>query len=334
MPLRRQPSFGNSDSLVRMFALFPCYQRSLIYRPIRAKISPADAMLSPGRVHEIAVQTADGLTLKGWHILPKGRAARDAQGCNREPAIGRPLVLYFPGNSGHRLFRRDEFELLSSLNVDIFAFDYRGYGDNPGRPGESEIACDAQAIWNYATTVRGVPFEQILLYGESLGGAVATRLAADCCDSRMPPRGLIVRSTFSTLADVGAHWFPYLPVRWFVLEDYPSQARIEKVTCPLLQLHGLFDDVIPPALGRALFAQAPPQSYNGIAKQFVSLPHANHDNAVFVDRQRWHDALRTFLGRISAAERASLARPHFFTSGFSARDGSVGLGDASLGKGR
>src|SRR5688572_25982040 len=129
-----------------MFALFPGYQRSLIYRPIQAMVTPADAMLAPGRVHEIAVQTRDSLTLKGWHILPKGRAARDMADCDRELAMARPVVLYFPGNTGHRLFRRDEFELLSALNLDLFAFDYRGYGGNPGRPGESEIACDAEDI--------------------------------------------------------------------------------------------------------------------------------------------------------------------------------------------
>lgn len=288
-------------------------------------------MLAPGRVHEVAVQTRDSLTLRGWHIHPMGRVAA----CDKtDLAIARPVILYFPGNTGHRLFRRDELELLSSLNLDLIAFDYRGYGDNPGRPGESEIAEDAEAIWRYATEIRGLNPDQILLYGESLGGAIATRLAAACCESGTPPRGLIVRSTFSTLADVGAHWFPYIPARWFVMEQYSSLTRIAKVSCPLLQLHGVYDDIVPPALGQALFAAAPAQSHNGIAKQFVLLPNANHDNVVFADRQRWQDAIKAFLDRVSVTELAPVARPHFLPAGLAAQGGSAGSRHASPGRPR
>jgi len=320
-----------------MIAFFPRYQRSLIYRPVRAKLTPADAMLAPGSVHEIAVRTEDGLTLNGWHLLPKGRAVRNAAGCDRELGLGRPVVLYFPGNSGHRLYRRDELELLSGLNVDVLAFDYRGYGDNPGQPEEGDIARDARAIWNYANKVRGIPSQRILLYGESLGGAIATRLAADCCRSQQLPRGLILRSTFSCLADVGAHWFPYLPARWIVMEKYPSQTCIARITCPLLQLHGKWDNVVPPELGQALFDRAPAVSHNGIAKQFVQLPNANHDNVVFADRQRLHDALRQFLTRIAAVESLpieslSIPRPHFLSAVNVARSVPWGYVESSLGR--
>ena len=188
---------------VGVVIVFAFLQRSMIYLPTReARIEPQDAGLPAGQVHTITLRTADGIELHGWHILAEGRTAANWEECQRELSRGR-LVLFFSGNGGHRCYRVEECRALTRLDAHVFIFDYRGYGENPGSPSEEHLAADAQAIWQYATRERQVSADRIVIYGESLGGGVAVRLAAELCQSGTAPAGLIVRSTFTSLVDVG-----------------------------------------------------------------------------------------------------------------------------------
>jgi fermentation-respiration switch protein FrsA (DUF1100 family) len=216
-------------------------------------------------------------------------------------AAGRRLVLYFSGNAANRRYRVEEFGVFIALGTDVFIFDYRGYGDNLGSPSEELLVADARAIWNYTTQERGVQPDRIILYGESLGGAIAVRLAAEACEAETPPGALIVRSTFSSLVDAGAHHYPWLPVRLGLVDRFPSIDYIPQVTCPILQIHGTRDAIMPIALGHRLFEAAPEQSSSGIAKQFVELP-AGHNDVTLVARAPLRSAVREFLERLDRAE--------------------------------
>ena len=270
-------------------------QRYFVYRPIRAEeISPAAAGLPDGRILPIRAATHDHLELNGWHVLPGDPPpARDATG--GALVDDRLAILFFPGSAAHRGYRGSELELLSSLGVEVLLFDYRGYGDNPGRPSERAFAADARSIWKYATEVRRLQGNRLVLLGESIGGAVATRLAAELSDAGTAPAGLIVRSTFSTLPEAAAHKIPWFPVQWFMPERYPSLARIPRVKCPVLAVHGQEDRVVPLRLARRLFEAAPPAPERGPEKRFVVLPEAGHNNVHHVARDAYRRAVSEFL---------------------------------------
>jgi len=254
------------------------FQRSLIYHPTReAEIRTEDAEMPPGCVHTVTFETYDGLQLRGWHLLPDGRAARTLDECNEELA-SRWLVIYFHGNAGNRKYRIRDCRDFSRLDANVFLFDYRGYGDNPGSPSETNLSTDARAIWKYATQDRHVPPNRILIYGESLGGGVATRLAMEMQQAGTPPAALILNSTFSSLTDAAASHYPWIPVRWLLIDRYPSADYIKSVNCPIVQIHGTADSIVPINLARQLFEAAPTKSANGIEKQFIELTAAGHND--------------------------------------------------------
>ena len=274
--------------------------RKMTYFPETADdLSPARLLLPADRVHAIQLQTDDGLPLNGWHILAEGRLSPNRETSSSELSPRRPLVLFFSGNGGNRAFRIPESGVLTRAGADVFLFDYRGYGDNPGNPSEQALAEDAHAVWRYATREHHVAPERIILYGESLGGAVATRLAAELCTAGTPPGGLVLRSTFSTIVDVAQHHYPLLPVKMLMQERYASVEQILRVTCPILIFHGPHDTIVPYALGRKLFAAAPEKAANGVAKQFVDLVHSDHNDAVEADGEILQDAISNFVAHVS-----------------------------------
>ncbi len=275
------------------------FQRSLIYLPTRTqKILPKHAGLSDGCVHDISSTTHDNLVLHGWHVLPVGRFCKSQDECDRVLSEGRPLVLFFHGNAGNRVGRIYDCLSFAGMNADVFIFDYRGYGENPGSPSEEALAADARSMWNYATRDRKVAANRIYLYGESLGGGVATRLAAEMCEAGTPPAGLILAATFSSLTDVGARHHPWLPVRLLLLDRFPSVDRISAVTCPILQIHGSKDALVPIEMARKLFAAAPKQSATGVEKRFVELRRAGHND--FSEPDFWN-AVQVFFKTIRSA---------------------------------
>lgn len=284
-------------------------QRYLIYHPLRASaIDPMAAGLPEGRVHPIHVRAKDGLVLHGWHALADGQTASSPEECNRELACGRPLILYFPGNAANRSYRGAELKVFGNLGADVFIVDYRGYGENAGSPTETHLAADARALWDYAVHERRVAPERIVLHGESLGGGVAVRLAAALSEEGTPPGGLVLRATFASLSETGAHHFPLLPVRWLLTDRFSSIENIPKVTCPILQYHGTRDQVVPFEHGRRLFDAAPATSADGVPKRFLEIPDADHNDVLMLGHPEIAQATREFLEmvrqRASASARA------------------------------
>jgi hypothetical protein len=286
---------------VGLVVVLASMQRALIYHPFPEQSLPAlDVPLPAGQAHDVSVRTEDHLDLRGWLILAKGKTAADALELAARLQEGRPVVLYFPGNAGNRAYRELELRLLTDAGADAILFDYRGYGDSPGEPSEEGLARDARAVWRFATETNKIEPRRLVLFGESLGGGVAVRLASDLSEQHTPPAGLILRSTFSSLTDAAAHHFPWLPVRWVLIDRFPSERRIRDVTCPILQLHGRRDTIVPFRLGQKLFAAAPEKSASGIAKRFVELPNANHNDVIETSHGEVLAAVRDFLSKVTS----------------------------------
>jgi uncharacterized protein len=161
---------------------------------------------------------------------------------------------------------------LSRAGLSVLLFDYRGYGGNLGRPSEGGLAADARAAQAWLAARPEVDPDRIAYFGESLGAAVALRLAVE-----RPPAALILRSPFTSLTDVGRLHYPWLPVKWLLSDRYGSAARVAQLSVPLLVIAGERDQIVPSALSRRLYdaASAP--------KRFVLVPGADHNDAALLD---------------------------------------------------
>ncbi|MEM1060819.1 MAG: alpha/beta hydrolase [Planctomycetota bacterium] len=246
---------------------------------------------------DVIVTTADGLTLHGWHVF-----ADDAM----TPG-DRPTVLFFHGNGGHRAHRAWVYRLWTELGCDVIAFDYRGYGENEGSPSEAGLLEDARSMWRYATETAGLLPERIVLYGASLGGGAAIGLAHDLAsdaDAGNFPRGLVVRSTFSSMVDAATNQYPFLPVRWVLLDRYESAEKIASVECPVLMFHGDRDTSVPLKLGKKLFDAAPETSRTGVPKRFELIERAGHNDLLQVAGDRFTDTVRSWLDEIETRQSA------------------------------
>jgi uncharacterized protein len=221
--------------VVLLFAALWLLQRRLIYFPDTAAV-PAPGSLLPG-AREITLATEDGLTLHAWHVVPTG--------------VDRGVtVLVTPGNAGSRALRAPLARRLAAKGFAVLLLDYRGYGGNPGSPTENGLIIDARAARSYLLN-HGVPAQRLIYFGESLGAAVATRLAAEA-----PPGGLVLRSPFTNLTDVGTLQFPLLPVRLLLQDRFPVIELIGQVRVPTVVVYGTADVLVPPEQSKAVAAAA------------------------------------------------------------------------------
>ena len=245
---------------------------------------------------EVRMQAHDGLLLNGWHAVSHA-------GGNRP----RPLILYFSGASGHRGYRIQEIELFARLGCDLLLADYRGYGDNQGQPSEGLIARDARTLWRFATETLGVPSGRIVIVGESVGGAVGTRLASELCPAGDPAGRACAPGHIRLHVDVVSQFFPRVLANIFLVDRYPSIRRISHVSCPLLSIHGTEDRLIPIEMGRPVCHQAPQTSAGGVPKRFLEAARDGH-NDILEERMEIVEAeLAAFLAR-ALPEFATVSR--------------------------
>ncbi len=283
--------------------LLTIFQRSLIYAPAHDLTLNLSLPNIPGAAsNAVDVEATDKLVLHGWHITSRPAGGEAFDESVRKRLQGRPVILYFCGNAGNRAYRAAEFELFAELGADAICFDYRGFGDNAGQPSEAAFAEDARTIWRFVTEELHITHKRIIIFGESLGGGTATRLAAELSAAGTPPGGLILRSTFTRLTDVAAWHLPWLPVRWMLRDRYPSADRIGQVTCPIMIVHGHRDTIVPFEEGEQLFAAAPMQSANGAPKHFVDLLHAHHNDVLDADRGLLRESMREFVASVSTLD--------------------------------
>ena len=200
-------------------------------------------------------------------------------------AESRGTVLLFHGNAGNISMRLDYLLMFNRLKYSTLIIDYRGYGQSTGTPSEAGTYRDAGAAWRWLHETRGIKADDIVVFGESLGGAVASWLAA-----RHPPRALILASTFTSVTDLGAEVYPFLPVRLISRIGYDNRANLKAIRAPVLIAHSRDDDIIPFAHGRSLFEAA------SEPKQFLELA-GGHNNGFIFMRDEWVQALAAFLAR-------------------------------------
>jgi hypothetical protein len=213
-------------------------QRSLLFLPDDGR--PSVHASGVPEMREVRLATADGLELTGWYA---------------EAAPGRPTVVYLHGNGGHIGYRGSRVRPYLDAGLGVLLVGYRGYGGNPGRPSEDGLSRDARAGLDFVLG-RGVPAAEIVLYGESLGTAVAVRTAAEMAAAGTPVGALVLEAPMSSIVDVAAHHYPWAPVRWLMKDRFEAAGHIAAVATPVLVVHGEADAVVPVRFGRALFEAA------------------------------------------------------------------------------
>lgn len=243
---------------------------SFVYHPgVRAvpALDPRFAL----RQRSVSYKSTDGTRLNAWVVPAPGASDR--------------WLLICHGNYGNVGYgQRPEFYAgMRDVGLNLFAFDYRGFGESDGSPSEPGVYADAEASYRYLRDSLHVPADRIFIFGHSLGSGVAIELAM-----RVPSAGLIVEGAYTTLPDVGHANYPWLPVRLIMSNRFASIEKIGKVTVPKLFLHSPADSVIPFAFGQRLFAAAAPP------KRLVPV-RGGHQDAFRVDSSTYFGAIRAFV---------------------------------------
>jgi fermentation-respiration switch protein FrsA (DUF1100 family) len=245
-------------------------QDSLLYFPNMGREHAATPAAHGLAYEDLSLRTEDGEMLHAWW-LPVTKA--------------RGTVLLFHGNAGNISHRIEYARMFRELGYSTLLVDYRGYGKSTGRPSEEGTYRDATAAWQWLTVTRGVPEREIVVFGESLGGAVACWLA-----QRQPVRALVLASTFTSVPDMAAQVYGFLPVRLISRFKYDTRECLPHVKAPVLVIHSPRDDIIPYAHGRKLYEAAREP------KEFLEIAGGHNDGFVFT-RAEWAKALGAFLER-------------------------------------
>lgn len=254
------------------------FQGHLVYFPARTlDATPASIGL---RYEDVRLETDSGNTLHGWYV-PGAESAR--------------TLLFLHGNAGNISHRLDSLRIFNHLGLNVLIIDYSGYGESSGKPSESQTYDDAFTAWRYLTGNRGIASERIVVFGRSLGGGVATWLAA-----RETPGALIVESTFISVPELAKKYYPIVPIKWLVRIRYDNVSRMPSVRCPVLVIHSRDDDLVPFAHGRTVFAAAPEP------KEFLEL-RGDHNSGFIVSAQTYIGGLARFLDGLDDARLATPA---------------------------
>ena len=245
--------------------IFFLQERLLYFPDPRLIASPAAVDLE---FETVDITTEDDLRLSAWWI-----PAQQARG----------VLLFCHGNAGNISHRLESIRQFHQLGLSVLIFDYRGYGESQGKPSEQGTYRDVMAVWRYLTVKRRIPAESVVVFGRSLGAAVAAHLAA-----RVAPGAVILESAFTSVPDMAARLYPWLPVRWLNRIEYPVARDIQTIQAPVLILHSPADEIIPYDMGRTLYGLAHEP------KDFVEL-RGGHNDGFLLTEPDYSMAIASFL---------------------------------------
>ena len=251
-------------------ALVFLFQSRLVFYPEVGREMVVSPQTYGLKFDPVDIRTADGETLSAWWVPAD------------EP---RGTMLFFHGNAGNISHRLDYLLLFNRMRFNTLILDYRGYGKSTGSPSEEGTYRDAEAAWDYLRAVRSVQPQNLVIAGESLGGAVATSLAA-----KVGPRAVVLLSTFTSANDLGAQIYWFLPVRLISRLGYNNAENLKRIKAPVFIAHSRDDDVIPFSHGKKLFEEA------AEPKAFLEMRGGHNDGFIFA-RPEWGAQLAAFLGK-------------------------------------
>ena len=231
------------------------------------------ARLSGLPLQDVTFYAADGTELFGWFMPTSGPS---------------PVLLWCHGNAGNIIHRLDNLSELHKLGLSVFLFDYRGYGRSQGRPTEEGLYQDGIAAYRYLTEVQHIQPRQLVLFGRSLGAAVAGEVA-----SQRAAAGLILESAFPSVEILGKEYLWGFPVHWLLAARFDLAARLQKVRMPVLVIHGDRDEIVPFTMGEQVFqaARSP--------KAFYRVDGADHNNLYVVGGKRYFRRLKQFIEEVT-----------------------------------
>ena len=259
---------GLSLGYLLLVSLVYIRQGSMVYYPTKdIEGTPADIGL---KYEEITLRTKDRVNLSVWYVPAKNE---------------RGVVLFCHGNAGNISHRLDSIRIFHDLGLSVLIFDYRGYGRSEGSPTEEGTYLDAESAWEYLVNVKGARPEKIILFGRSLGSAVAAELAL-----RHPAAGIIIESGFKSIPALGAKFFPYLPIRLISRFQYSTIDKVSMINMPKLFIHSPQDEMIPYEHGAALFEKA------AEPKEFLQIT-GGHNEGFLTSGKIYTDGLNRFISK-------------------------------------
>ena len=248
-----------------MLLLFVFQEKMVFFPGKRIGDTPEAAGLP---YEDVYLVTDDKIRIHGWYVPhPDAKAT----------------LLFFHGNAGNLSHRLESISIFHDIGLSVFIIDYRGYGRSGGRPSEHGTYRDALAAWNYLVDERRLHPHEIIVFGRSLGGAVAAWSAA-----QVRPAAVILESTFTSIKELGKHYYPYLPVSWIARIHYPVDEYVTSFKCPALVIHSHQDDVVPVWLGQRLFEHVPEP------KMFLPI-FGDHNNGFLLSRDAYVSGIKQFL---------------------------------------
>lgn len=269
---------GLAGVMVLFVVLLTGCEDFIIYQPIKYPEGLWDTSKMPLPIQDVWFKAEDGVKLHGWYVPSEEAVA---------------TLLFFHGNAGNITHRLENIFLLHHLKLNVFIFDYRGFGRSEGDPDEEDILLDSQAAYDTVMAQPGVALPSLFIFGRSLGGPFASYTAA-----KNPAAGLILESTFTNAVDMADRMLPILP-GWMVSSELDTQGHVSKLDLPKLFIHGTRDNMIPFTMGRELYkAAAEP-------KEFYSIVGAGHNNTFIVGGKKYFDKIKEFVVRVQVNQKTA-----------------------------